>query len=42
MQATVLSSTLQGIDGLLVEVEVDLGLGGLARFADRRPGRPAR
>jgi magnesium chelatase family protein len=32
MQATVLSSTLQGIDGLLVEVEVDLGFG-LARFS---------
>jgi magnesium chelatase family protein len=32
MQATVLSSTLQGIDGLLVEVEVDLAFGGLARF----------
>ncbi len=32
MQATVLSSTLQGIDGLLVEVEVDLGHG-VARFS---------
>ena len=32
MQATVLSSTLQGIDGLLVEVEVDLGPG-VARFS---------
>jgi magnesium chelatase family protein len=32
MQATVLSSTLQGTDGLLVEVEVDLGFG-LARFS---------
>jgi magnesium chelatase family protein len=32
MQATVLSSTLQGIDGLLVEVEVDLGHG-MARFS---------
>ena len=32
MQATALSSTLQGTDGLLVEVEVDLGHG-LARFS---------
>jgi magnesium chelatase family protein len=32
MQATVWSSTLQGIDGLLVEVEVDLAFG-QARFA---------
>lgn len=32
MQATVWSSTLQGIDGLLVEVEVDLGQG-RARFS---------
>ena len=32
MQATVLSSTLQGVDGLLVEVEVDLGFG-MARFS---------
>src|SRR5262245_32884220 len=31
MQATVLSSTLQGTDGLMVEVEVDLGFGG-SRF----------
>jgi magnesium chelatase family protein len=32
MQATALSSTLQGIDGLLVEVEVDLGHG-MGRFS---------
>src|SRR5579862_4635358 len=32
MQATVLSSTLQGIEGLLVEVEVDLGQG-MSRFS---------
>jgi magnesium chelatase family protein len=31
-QATVLSSTVHGVDGLLVEVEVDLAFGGLARF----------
>jgi magnesium chelatase family protein len=33
MQATVLSSTLQGIDGLLVEVEVDLSHFGIGRFS---------
>ena len=33
MQATVLSSTLQGTDGLLVEVEVDLGHYGMPRFS---------
>ena len=32
MQATVLSSTLHGIEGLLVEVEVDLGQG-MSRFS---------
>lgn len=32
MQATVLSSTLRGTDGLLIEVEVDLGFG-LASFS---------
>src|SRR5262252_7717232 len=33
MQATVLSSTLRGTDGLLVEVEVDLANYGFPRFS---------
>ncbi|MEO8755908.1 MAG: magnesium chelatase domain-containing protein, partial [Casimicrobiaceae bacterium] len=33
MLATALSSALQGIDGLLIEVEVDLASAGLPHFA---------